>query len=236
MKAADIMDAPGPSVTPETPVVEAVRKMLEHKVSGLPVVDEEGRLVGMITEGDLLRRSELGTERKITGFAAVQAGTRRLAEEFVRAHAQTIGDVMTKEPVSIDEETAIATIVSLIEDRHLHLIPVVRKGSLVGMIGRPCLLRALIERAEAQEDNPTDDESIRTALLAVYDREAWAPLSQVDVMVRNGNVELRGNVTDPVKRRALVVAAQAIAGVKSVTDHLSPQSRGKAKTRDDDGQ
>ena len=236
MKAADIMDAPGPSVSPETAVVEAVRKMLEHKVSGLPVVDEEGRLVGMITEGDLLRRSELGTERKITGFAAVQAGAQKLAEEFVRAHAQKIGDVMTREPVSVDEETAIAAIVALIEDRHLHLIPVVRKGALIGMIGRPCLLRALIQRAEAQADTPTDDESIRTALIAVYDREAWAPLSQVDVIVRNGNVELRGNVTDPTKRKALVVAAQAIAGVKSVTDHLSPKSRGNTKTRDSDGE
>lgn len=229
MKATDIMDAPGPSVSPDTPIVEAVRKMLEHKVSGLPVVDEEGRLVGMITEGDLLRRSELGTERKLTGFAAVQAGAQKLAEEFVRAHAQTIGDVMTREPVAIEEETAIAAVVALIEEKHLHLIPVVRRGSLIGMIGRPCLLRALIERAEAQVEKPTDDESIRTALLALYDREAWAPLSQVDVIVRNGNVELRGNVTDPTKRKALVVAAQAIAGVKSVKDHLSPQSRGKAK-------
>ncbi len=229
MKAADIMDAPGPSVTPETPVVEAVRKMLEHKVSGLPVIDEEGRLVGMITEGDLLRRSELGTERKLTGFAAVQAGAQKLAEEFVRAHAQTIGDVMTKEPMSVDEDTRIAAIVTLIEERHVHLIPVVRGGSLIGMIGRPCLLRALIQRAEEQVEKPGDDESIRTALLALYDREAWAPLSQVDVIVRNGNVELRGNVTDPTKRKALVVAAQAIPGVKAVTDHLAPKSRGKAK-------
>jgi len=229
MKAADIMDAPGPSVSPETAVVEAVRLMLAHKVSGLPVVDAAGLLVGMITEGDLLRRSELGTERKITGFAAVQAGAQKLAEEFVRAHAQTIGDVMTKGPVAIDEETAIAAIVSLIEDKHLHLIPVVRQGRLIGMIGRPCLLRALIERADAQIEEPTDDESIRNQLIAVYDREAWAPLSQVDVIVRNGNVELRGNVTDPTKRKALVVAAQAIPGVKSVSDHLAPKSVGKAK-------
>jgi len=229
MKAADIMDAPGPSVTPETPVVEAVRKMLEHKVSGLPVVDEEGRLVGMITEGDLIRRSELGTERKITGFAAVQAGTQKLAEEFVRAHAQKIGDVMTRDPMSVDEETRIAAIVSLIEDRHVHLIPVVRKGALIGMIGRPCLLRALIEASEAQVEKPKDDESIRNALIAVYDREVWAPLSQVDVIVRNGIVELSGNVTDPTKRKALVVAAQAIPGVKAVKDHLAPKSRGKAK-------
>ena len=229
MKAADIMDAPGPSVSPETSVVDAVRKMLEHKVSGLPVVDEEARLVGMITEGDLLRRSELGTERKVTGFAAVQAGAHKLAEDFVRAHAQTIGDVMTKGPVAIDEETAIAAIVSLIEDKHLHLIPVVRKGALIGMIGRPCLLRALIQRAEAQVDKPADDESIRNQLIAVYDREAWAPLSQVDVIVRNGNVELRGNVTDPTKRKALVVAAEAIGGVKSVKDRLSPKPGGKTK-------
>jgi CBS domain-containing protein len=229
MKAADIMDAPGPSITPETPVVEAVRKMLEHKVSGLPVVDAEGRLVGMITEGDLLRRSELGTERKITGFAAVQAGTQKLAEEFVRAHAQTIGDVMTKDPLSVDEETRIVAIVTMIEERHVHLIPVVRKGALIGMIGRPCLLRALIERAEAPDERPRDDESIRTALLALYDREAWAPLSQVDVVVRDGNVELRGNVSDPTKRKALVVAARAIPGVKSVKDHLAPKARGKAK-------
>ena len=229
MRAADIMDAPGPSVTPETPVVEAVRKMLEHKVSGLPVVDEDGRLVGMITEGDLLRRSELGTERKLTGFAAIKAGTQKLAEEFVRAHAQKVGDVMTKGPMAVDEEARIATIVTLIEDRRLHLIPVVRKGALIGIIGRPCLLRALIEAADARVEKSTDDESIRTALLALYDREAWAPLSQVDVIVRDGTVELRGNVTDPTKRKALVVAAQAIPGVKAVKDHLLPKTQGKAK-------
>lgn len=229
MRAADIMDAPGPSVTPETPVVEAVRKMLEHKVSGLPVVDEDGRLVGMITEGDLLRRSELGTERKLTGFAAIKAGTQKLAEEFVRAHAQKVGDVMTKGPMAVDEEARIAAIVSLIEERHVHLIPVVRNGALIGMIGRPCLLRALIEASEAQVEKPTDDESIRNALIALYDRESWAPLSQVDVIVRDGNVELRGNVTDPTKRKALVVAAQAIPGVKSVTDQMAPKTRGKTK-------
>jgi CBS domain-containing protein len=229
MRADDIMDAPGPSLTPETPVFEAVRLMLEHKVSGLPVVDAEGALVGMITEGDLLRRSELGTERKLTGFAAIKAGTQKLAEEFVRAHAQTIGDVMTKNPVAIDLDTPIATIVSLIEDKHLHLIPVVRERQLIGMIGRHCLLRALIRRGEEQSDKPADDESIRNALLAVYNRETWAPLSQVDVVVHDGNVELRGNVTDPTKRKALVVAAQAIAGVKSVRDRLPPKSSGKAK-------
>jgi CBS domain-containing protein len=229
MKATDIMDAPGPTVSPETPVVEAVRKMLEYKVSGLPVVDDAGQLVGMITEGDLLRRSELGTERKITGFAAVQAGAQKLAEEFVRANAQRIGDVMTKGPIAVDEEATLTAIVALIEDKHLHLIPVVRQGRLVGMIGRPCLLRALIQRTEAQMDKPSDDESIRNQLIAVYDREAWAPLSQVDVVVRNGNVELRGNVTDPTKRKALVVAAQAIAGVKSVRDHLSPRADSNSK-------
>jgi CBS domain-containing protein len=229
MRADDIMDPPGPSVSPETSVFEAVRRMLEHKVSGLPVVDAEGALVGMITEGDLLRRSELGTERKLTGFAAIKAGTHKLAEEFVRAHAQTIGDVMTKDPVAVDLDTPISTIVTLIEDRHLHLIPVLRERQLIGMIGRPCLLRALIRRGEEQGDKPADDESIRNALLAVYGREAWAPLSQVDVVVRNGNVELRGNVTDPTKRKALVVAAQAIAGVKSVKDRLSPKSGSMAK-------
>jgi CBS domain-containing protein len=230
MKAADIMDAPGPSVAPETTVIEAVKLMLAHKASGLPVVDASGALVGMITEGDLLRRSELGTERKHTGFAAVQAGQKKLAEDFVRAHAQTICDVMTKGPVAIDEEATIAAIVSLIEDKHLHLIPVVRQGRLVGMIGRPCLLRAFIQRAEAPSAIATDDDTIRNALIAVYSREPWAPLSQVDVIVRGGNVELRGNVTDPTKRKALVVAAQAIAGVKSVKDRLSPKAGGKSKT------
>ena len=229
MKALDIMERPGPTVSPETTVLDTVRLMLEHKVSGVAVVDSSGNLVGMITEGDLLRRSELGTERKVTGFAAVQAGTTKLAEDFVRAHSQKIGDVMTEGPVAIEEETGIEGIVELIEGRHLHLVPVVRQGFLIGMIDRPCLLRALIRRAEAPEDMPVDDDSIRTALLALYGREAWAPLSQVDVIVRNGNVELRGNVTDPTKRKALVVAAEAIPGVKSVKDRLSLKQSGKAK-------
>jgi len=229
MRAADIMDGPGPTVSPETKVVDAVRLMLEHKVSGVAVIDASGQLVGMITEGDLLRRSELGTERKLTGFAAVQAGTQKLAEEFVRAHAQTIGDVMTRAPACVDEDAGIEAIVGLIEDRRLHLVPVVRQGRLIGMIGRPCLLRTLIRRSEAVEITPIDDDSIRTALLAVYGREPWAPLSQVDVIVRNGNVELHGNVTDATKRKALIVAAKAIPGVKAVKDHMASKHGVKPK-------
>jgi CBS domain-containing protein len=223
MKAVDIMDVPGPSVSPQTAVLEAVQLMLDRKVSALPVIDSSNVLVGMITEGDLLRRSELGTARKRSGFSAVQAGTTKLAEEFVRAHAQRIGDVMTRPPVSVSEETSITEVVDLIEKRHLHHLLVVKDGRLVGVIGRPDLLRALIRRAEPTNNRPRDDDTIRNALLAVYGREAWAPLSKVDVVVREGIVELRGHLADEMKRRALIVAAEAIAGVKSVKDLLSPK-------------
>src|SRR5579864_6900831 len=100
MRAHQIMTRGVISVTPETSIVDAANKMLEHHVSGLPVIDQAGHLVGIVSEGDFLRRSEIGTERKRSRWLQFLFGPGRTASEFVHQRGRKVGEVMTSEPLT----------------------------------------------------------------------------------------------------------------------------------------
>jgi CBS-domain-containing membrane protein len=194
--------------------------MLQHRISGLPVVDSDGYVVGIVTEGDFLRRADTGTQRKRTRWVEFLVGPGRLAEEYVRSSSRRIEDVMTRSVHTISEDTPLSDAVDLMERHRIKRLPVLRDDKLVGIVSRANLLHALASLAQEVKSTPGDDEAIRECLLAELDQQSWAPLGQINVIVRNGIVELWGTLLDERKRRALIVAAENVRGVKSVRDHL----------------
>jgi CBS domain-containing protein len=220
MKAADIMTRNVVSVQPETTILRAAELMLQHRISGLPVVDTDDHVVGIVTEGDFLRRTETGTQRKRPRWLQFLVGPGRLAEEYVRSSSRKIEDVMTQAVHTIGEDTPVSDVVELMERHRIKRLPVLRDDKLVGIVSRANLLHALASLAPEIQSTSADDVAIRERLLTELNRQNWAPLGLIDVIVRNGTVELWGTLLDERKRRALIVAAENLPGVKSVRDHL----------------
>jgi CBS domain-containing protein len=221
MKVRDIMSPRVISVAPEASILEAIRLMLLNHISGLPVIDQAGVLVGVITEGDFLRRSETGTERKRPRWLEFLLGPSRLADEYVHTHARSVKDVMTPEPITISEDAALDEVVQLMESRRIKRLPVVRGGEVVGIVSRANLLHALASLATAAPPPAKTDVAIRETLMAEFEKLTWAPAALVDPVVKDGVVELWGTITEEAQREALKVCAQNIPGVKSVVSHLT---------------
>jgi CBS domain-containing protein len=199
-------------------VLEAVRTMLQNRISGLPVVDAQGNLVGMVTEGDFLRRGEIGTERRRPKWFEFLLGPGRLANEYVHASGRKVEDVMTGDAVTVTEDDSLETVVELMERRRIKRLPVLRNGKMVGIVSRANLMHALVSLARGAQAPAGGDAAIRERIVAAYVRQPWAP--QVNVVVKNGVAELWGTITDERERQACVVAAENAAGVKKVHDHL----------------
>ena len=220
MKVQDIMTRKVLSIEANASVLQAIRSMLQNRISGLPVVNAHGNLVGIVTEGDFLRRAETRTERQRPRWLEFFAGPGRLADEYVRTHARKISDVMTPEPYTVTEDTPLEDVVQLMEKRRIKRLPVVRGKALVGIISRANLLHALASVAPTVPATADTDQRIRSNLLAELESQKWAPVNFLDIIVRNGVVELWGTITDERERQALIVAAQNVSGVKDVRDHL----------------
>jgi CBS domain-containing protein len=208
------------TVTPDTPVGEVARILLERRISGVPVVDTSGRLVGIVTEGDLMRRPELETERRRPWWLGMVADERAQAEEYAKAHGSRAEDVMTRNVVTVTEDTPVSDIARLLERHRIKRVPVVRDGTLVGIVSRANLIQGLAAHREAAPAPARDDRSIREQITRTFDREGWVTHGPLNVIVRNGVVELWGFVESREERDALRVAAQSVPGVVAVEDHL----------------
>jgi CBS domain-containing protein len=221
MKAADIMTNRVISVAPGASILECARLLLQHRISGLPVIDAGGSLVGIVTEGDFLRRVEAGTERKRPRWLEFITGPGRLAGEYVHSHGRKVDEVMTREPITITEDTPVDDIVGLMEARRVKRLPVMRGTKVVGIVSRANLLHALAGVAREAAPAAKDDQAMREQVLAEFARQPWAPPDLIDVTVRNGVVELWGVVTSDNQRKAAIVAAENIPGVKKVANHVT---------------
>jgi CBS domain-containing protein len=220
MKAIDIMTRNVITAAPEIPVEEAVRLMLGHNVSGLPVIDDTATVVGIVTEGDLLRRTETGTERQRARWLEFLIAPGLLAEEYMRTHGRKVGEVMTAAVISVTAQTPLAEIVALMESRRIKRLPVIENGRLIGIISRADLLRALAEMLPKSSVGPTSDADIRRRVVTEIGKQSWAPHTTIDAAVQDGIVELRGTIRDERIRRALRVAVDNVPGVKQMVDHL----------------
>ena len=219
MKAHDVMTWGAITVGPDESVTCAVQLMLQNKISGLPVVDDEGEFVGIVTEGDFLRRGELGTQRQRPRWLEFLLGPGRLAAEYVQASGQKVAQVMTREAKTITPETPIEEVVRLMERHRVKRLPVVQGGKLVGIVSRADLLHALGSVARDLKPAAGDDAAIREQIIAECAKQRWAP--HINVVVRDGVVGLWGVITDDRARDAFMVAAENVPGVKGVHDHLA---------------
>ena len=220
MNASDVMIRTLLSVRPDATVAEAIRTMLDNRISGLPVIDEAGRLVGILTEGDLLRRGETGTERQRSRWLEILMGPGRLAGEYVRTHGRKIGEVMTRDVVSVTLDTPLKEVVELMERHCIKRVPVLHGEVLVGILSRADLLRALLGRLQEEESLATNDGEIRERILGELAKAAWMPRDGIAITVENGVVDLNGVILDEKEREALRVAAENVPGVRAVEDHL----------------
>ena len=220
MKVVDVMTREVVSIAPEASVMEAVRLMLQHKISGLPVIDASGKLQGVVTEGDFLRRVETGTERKRSRLVEFLLGPGRLATDYVHATGRKVDEVMTPDVRTVSEDETLERVVHLMERYRIKRVPVVRGDKVVGIVTRQNLMRALASLALAEHPVAADDAAIRERLLAELKRQSWAPVGLIDVVVKDGVVKLSGALTDERERQAIRIAAENIAGVRKVEDHL----------------
>jgi CBS domain-containing protein len=218
MRVKDVMTPKVISVRVDETVVNAARLMLQQQISGLPVVDKKGQLVGIVTEGDFLRRGELGTQRRRPKWLEFLLGPGKLAQEYVHASSKKIEDVMTPDPRTIGEDESLEAVVDMMERHRIKRIPVTRDGRLVGIVSRANLMHALASLASDVSPPAGGDSTIRDSIMATIASQDWAP--RVNVIVKDGVVELYGVVTDDRERRGLVVAAETVPGVKRVVDHL----------------
>jgi predicted transcriptional regulator len=172
-----------------------------------------------VTEGDFLRRGEIGTQRRRNRWLEFLIGPGRLADEYVHARGRKVAEVMTHEPITVSEDTPLDEVVRLMERHKIKRLPVVRQGKPIGIVTRANIMHALVSLAVETKAPPAgDDAAIREQILAECAKESWAPT--INVVVRNGAVELWGAITDERERAALIVASENVAGVKTVHDHL----------------
>lgn len=221
MRADEVMTAQVVTVAPDAPVAEAVKLMLDRRVSGLPVVDPTGRLIGVITEGDLLRRSELGTEKKRTGWLDFLFGPGRSAADYVQSHGLKVEDVMTRSPIVVAPTTGLDEVVGLMTERRIKRLPVVAGGKLVGIVSRADMLRALSGAFAAQPaPEVLDDLALQGRIDAALACESWAPRSSISVEVKDGSVSLWGTILDERQREAIRVAVETAAPGRAIIDHM----------------
>src|SRR5262245_27630279 len=219
MNALDVMTQSIVSVRPETSVLEAARLMLEYKVSGLPVVDAGGVLVGVVTEGDFLRRAEIGAERRRSRWIEFFTNPGELAEEYIQASGRQVQDIMGTQLCTATEGTSLREVAQLMETRGIKRLPVMRGRELVGIVTRADLMRAVISLGVETAPAAVDDAEIQQRLLAELKQQPSAvPSSMIRVSVKDGVVEFAGVVRDERQRRALRIAAEGIFGVRSVND------------------
>ena len=214
MQAADIMTRKVLTLSPDHSVKHAACLMLENHVSGLPVPDDNGNLVGILSEGDLLRRAELGP----AAWRGTESRRVKDPDIFIKGHSWRVGDVMTPGVVTVAEDTSIDRIAAVMTAHDIKRVPVVRAGAIVGIVSRSDILQAIA--AAVPEVTAAGDQSLRCAVLARLCSDVGLSKDAIDVTVEDGTVSLFGEVESEAKRETVRVAAEAVSGVGCVTNKL----------------
>jgi CBS domain-containing protein len=222
MLAKDVMTTEVISVTPDAGVQEIAQLMLQRRISALPVIDAEQKLVGIVSEGDLMHREEAETEPYAgSWWLNLFVSSDRLASRFTKIHGQSAADVMTRDPVVVTEDTPLGEIARLLETRHIKRVPVVRDNRVVGIISRANLLHGLATgRLEPAKSTAENDNAVRGRILQAMGNQPWIKTYSVNVTVDDGTVHLWGVVNSEKVRDALTILIEEVSGVKTVANHL----------------
>ena len=222
MKAADVMTTRVITVTADRPVSEIAKLLLKHRISAVPVVDADGRLLGIVSEGDLMRREDAGTEAPRSWWLRVFSTADEAAADFAKSHGRLAREVMTRKVTTVAEDTPLAEVARLLERHGVKRVPVVRDGRVVGVVSRANLLQGLAA-APGATAVAVDDATIRTRILETLDQQPWHAAIHPNVVVSDGVVHLWGLVATERQRDALRVLVENIEGVRAIEDHVRVQ-------------
>lgn len=219
MIAKDLMVSPVVTIKPNDAVAEVAKLLIEKKISAAPVIDSKQNIVGIVSEGDLMRRHEISTERKHSFWSFLFSGEETLAYEYVKSHGLKVHEIMTVDVVTASPNVSLRDIANLFEKYSIKRVPIVENGKLVGILGRADLLRVFADRPHLLDTN-VEDTVLRERILTHLNAQPWAHTKLLNVSVQNGIVELSGIVDSDFERKALRVAAESMTGVKAVGDRM----------------
>jgi len=225
MHARDVMVAPVITVKPSTTVKEVAELFLEKRISAAPVIDSQEKLVGIVSEGDLLHRVEAGTERHRSWWLEGFIGNDTLAAEYVKAHGRKVSDVMTRKVITASPQTPLHEVATLMEKNAIKRVPILENGQLVGIVSRANLIQA-VATARKLLDIPLSDTTIREKILSHLKKQPWAHTTMLNVTVNAGVVDLWGIADSAAERKAIKVAAESVPGVCAVNDNLITRTVG----------
>jgi len=208
------------TVGPDATVAEAAKLMADNDVSALPVIDDDGDLVGIISEADLLRREEIGTDVRHPWWVEAMTPAATLAAEFTKSHGKRVAEVMSENVITAAEDTPLAEIAAILERNRIKRVPITQAGKLVGIVSRANLVQALASSDAATGTGSHESRIIRDELLARLAEQAWTDFGSRNVIVTDGKVHLWGLVGSPAERKALVALAEGVPGVTGVADEM----------------
>ena len=225
MKAADVMVSTVITVPPEASVQDVANVLMTNRISAVPVVTAGGDLVGIISEGDLIRRVETDTDHRRSWWIELLLGRGPLAAEYVKSHSRKVSDLMSRDVITARPETPLRDVAGLLEKNGIKRVPIVADGKLVGIVSRANLVQALaVQKKPVEAQPPADDLAIREAVMARLDGKLWTKFAPVNIIVRNGIVDIWGIVDTETVRQAIRVAVEETPGVRGINDNLSVQS------------
>ena len=234
MKAADIMVRDVVTIGPDESVARAARLMTDNDVSALPVINADGRLIGIISEADLLRRQEIDTAPRHPRWVETMTPAPTLAAEFAKSHGKRVADLMSEKVITVSEDASLSEIAAILERNRIKRVPVVRDGRLVGIVSRGNLIQMLASAAVTAEKPSEESRSIREEVLSRLQEQPWTDFGGGNVIVKDGEVHLWGLVGSEAEGKALVVLAEGVPGVTKVVDETIELVWSKPKSNDHD--
>ena len=220
MKATDVMATKVITVRPDTPVATIAEVLLANRISAVPVVNDKDVLVGIVSEGDLIHRVEVGTERHRSWWLELLTGKEILAHEFVMSYGRKAADVMTRPVISVQPDTPLGDIAALLEKHRIKRVPVASNGKIVGIVSRANLIQALVNLNRAKTETSVDDLTLHSDILKQLRSKPWVDPSKISILVNNGSVELWGIVDSETEKNAIRVAVEVTPGVRQVANKL----------------
>ncbi|SMF27622.1 BON domain-containing protein [Tistlia consotensis] len=218
MQARDVMQSRVITVAPETHVRDIAARLLDSRISAVPVVDEAGRLLGIVSEGDLMRRPESGTERHPSWWLRLLGNPDDRPIAYIKSHGAHAAEVMTRDVISVGEDATLEQIADTLERHRIKRVPVLRDGKLVGIVSRADLLHGLVARQASPA--PSKDDRMLKAEVEKAIQEAGAGPTFLSVVVAGGTVHLWGAVETAAEKQAARIAAEGVPGVRAVRDEI----------------
>jgi CBS domain-containing protein len=226
VNAADVMVTNVITVGPDARVEDVAHIFLTNRISAVPVVGNDGKILGIVSEGDLMRRAEAGTGRHRAWWLALLSGKDASAAQYVREHSRRVTDVMTQNVITAVPDAPLREIANILEKNGIKRVPIVKDDKIVGIVSRANLLQALASLRKQIEGTTPDDEKIRDSVVQRLQTEPWMQSSLINVIVQEGTVELWGIVNSQNEKKAVRVAAEVTPGVRTVNDNLVVRSAG----------